>query len=126
MVRKIINPIKYDIGKIVKLDQGTLKEFGISQSDYKNIHKYDHINQNKDLASKIKQQKFILRSFQRSVLNKSCDSNLQILRNKVEARQSLEREKKISNMNRWSDFKQKKDKVLEKYCFLIRKKLGVE
>lgn len=55
LIRKIIEPVKYDSNKIVKLEPETLKEFGISQSDYKNIHKFDHITQNKGLASKTKE-----------------------------------------------------------------------
>ena len=83
MIPPIVEPITFKRG-IKRVSQDTRVEFRISQADADKmsgaaIHKFDHIEQNIQIAPNINQLRLNNHIFKRSVLNKSSAQNLKIL-----------------------------------------------
>lgn len=96
-----------------------MKEFNLTKTDLlssnQSIHKFDHVQQNKQLSSKIVQYQKNIVEFKKSVLSKSNGRNIQMLRVSIDSRESKERVEVAKRAIRWDEFRQRRAKVVDKY-----------
>jgi hypothetical protein len=80
-----IDPIKYNDPRF--LVNKTLTEFKINRKELgRSVHRYDHVSQNKRIAANIHSYNHNLIAFKHSVLSKSNNQNLQLLKRSYENR----------------------------------------
>ena len=84
MIPPIVEPVIFQKANAKRVRRDTIEEFNMTRADQQrlsglNLHKFDHIEQNIQMAPNINQMRLNNLCFQRSILNKSNAQNLKVL-----------------------------------------------
>mmetsp|Transcript_13546 Transcript_13546/g.21137 ORF Transcript_13546/g.21137 Transcript_13546/m.21137 type:complete len:129 (+) Transcript_13546:842-1228(+) len=84
LLKPVIKPVPYT-GIKNRLLKSTIDEFRLTKKEQElsqgtNLHRFNHVNQNIKLASSIRQLYGVRQSFKKSVLSKSNEQNLRLIK----------------------------------------------
>ena len=119
MIAPIVQPIRYFKAPI-ELPAESIKEFNIADSD-KYIqtstinHTYDHIRQNKLLASKVNKVRSLNQKFKRTILSKNNEQNLRLMLKEKESQIEQRRKEVIAKNQKWDRFRENREIEVDRY-----------
>lgn len=78
-------------------------------------HKYNHVDFNKLMAGRYREQQFIKQSFMTSVLNKRDRQNLEVIKQSREMDSEQKRLNIMVKSQRWNEFRLHREEVFQEY-----------
>jgi len=114
-----------------QLAKATIRDFGLTEEDLELAngtvkHKYNHVQQNIQLASKFAIVKDLHRQFKKTVLAKNNTQNLELIHEKQDKRHEQKRLRLIKRAKRWDDFRERRTQVQDLYSELRKKQTFAE
>ena len=115
----MVKPIPYS-DRNAKLSHKTIREFNLTKDDVKlsksiHTHSKNHILQNKQMASKIRNFETMQKYFVKSSLKRDSDLNLKKIRKSLNTQQVIKRQNTIDSNRRWQEFRHRREKVVDEY-----------
>jgi hypothetical protein len=101
------------------LRHSTIAEFGLRKMKFP-THRVNHVSNNIKLAKHFKEIKQVEREFRESTLNKVNRQNLEHIKIEKNKRQIEKRSSYLSQSQKWSEFRKKKDGFVDQYIKLKR------
>lgn len=127
LLRPVVTPIRYATRlNADAFPKETSKEFNLTKRDQAlslgiGIHSVNHVKQNMRLANRINCLNEENMAFKRSILNKTNGVNLKLMKMNNLHRHEKKREVKISNNQKWDNFRLEREETVKIYLKAKRK-----
>ena len=84
-------------------------------------HTHDHVKQNIKIAGKINEVKDVLMTFKKTVLDRSNEQNLKLVKKAQFKVEKKRRRVIVRHMSRWDNFRERRVKMMDKYIYWRRR-----